>query len=127
MTNTNISMAFDHNQAWSIDLATLPWVAYEDEHLPAGDSAAQVKIIRPNVFYARFPAGFTAPAHSHPHDTVYCVTQGRIRFGDEGWVAAGGFRGVQANHRYGPEEADPIRGCEFILWSTGPISIQWAH
>ncbi|MEC3974905.1 cupin domain-containing protein [Amycolatopsis sp. H20-H5] len=111
---------------WAVDLASVPWTAYEDEHLPSGDLAAQLKIVNPNLFYAKFPPGFTAPVHSHPFATTYYVTQGRIRFGDEGWISAGQFRGVHAGHAYGPEEADPERGCEFILWSTGPISVDWA-
>lgn len=79
------------------------------------------------MFYAKFPPGFTAPEHRHPHDTTYYVTQGRIRFGDEGWVSAGAFRAFVPTNSYGSEEADPVRGCEFILWSAGPVAIHWSH
>jgi hypothetical protein len=81
---------------WAVDLASVPWTAYEDEHLPNGDRAAQLKIVKPNLFYAKFSPGFTAPVHSHPFATTYYVTQGRIRFGDEGWISVGQFRGVHA-------------------------------
>ncbi|SFQ27918.1 cupin domain-containing protein [Amycolatopsis rubida] len=112
---------------WSAVPGEMEWTAYEDPHLPSGENAAQVKILAANVFLARFPPGFSAPAHAHPHDTVYHVTKGRIRFGDEGWFAAGSVRGVSAGHEYGPEEADADVGAEFLLVSSGPIDILWAE
>lgn len=125
MTTTHDPAATLTKPTWSVHIGALRWTAYEDDHLPGGEHAAQVKIITPSLFVARFPPGFTAPAHSHPYDTIYYVKRGSIRFGDEDLVGVGGFRGVKAEHAYGPEAADPKFGCEFILWSAGPISINW--
>lgn len=116
---------FTDAPVWHQDIEDVPWVTYEDPHLPAGDQAAQVKILHPNVFLAWFPAGFEAPSHAHPFDTVYFVQEGRIRFGDEGWFGPGSVRGVQAGHEYGPEQADPDTGVQFLLVSSGPIAINW--
>lgn len=120
-------MSIDSSAAvWATALNDVPWTPYEDPHLPSGDSAAQVKIVTPNVFYAYFPPGFSAPAHSHPFNTTYFMVKGAMRFGDEGWVRAGSVRGVRAGHAYGPEEADPVVGCEFLLVSDGEIRVDWS-
>lgn len=111
---------------WTRQLDQIEYVPFDDPHLPSGPDSAHLKIAAPNVFWAKFPPGYTAPTHSHPYDTVYYVQFGRIRFGDEGWVGPGGLRGVTAGHEYGPEEADPELGAEFLLVSAGPIDITWS-
>ncbi|GAB2684323.1 hypothetical protein GCM10027271_53170 [Saccharopolyspora gloriosae] len=120
-----MSIDNDVPTVWAKVLEEEPWVPFEDPHLPGGENAAQVKILAPNVFYAWFPPGYSAPAHSHPFNTTYHMVKGALRFGDEGWVGANSVRGVQAGHVYGPEEADPVHGCEFLLVSDGPIGIDW--
>ncbi len=48
---------------------------------------------------------------------TYYVTQGRIRFGDEGWVSAGGFRAFVPTTATAPRKQIPCAG---VSSSSGP-------
>lgn len=111
---------------WVTAIEDIPWTPYVDPHLPGGPDVAMVKILEPCAFYVWFKPGFRAPAHAHPHDTYYFVTEGAIRFGeDEQWVLPNSVRGVPAGHVYGPEVAHPDLGVRFLIISSGPITIDW--
>ncbi|WP_409495990.1 hypothetical protein [Amycolatopsis sp. cmx-11-12] len=53
MKGRTMTISQSHEEAlvepvWAIDLASVPWTAYEDEHLPTGEQAALLKIVKPN-------------------------------------------------------------------------------
>lgn len=106
-------------------LDEIEWEMYPDPH---GRETSPVKVVSPddpNILYVQFPAGFTAGEHWHPYDTVYIITSGSLRFGDEGTFGPGDVRWVKAGHSYGPEET--IDGVEFLLISLGgPVGLNWS-
>lgn len=104
----------------------LVWDQYPDPH---GRPTSPVRVLRaaePFLIEADFPADFHAGLHWHPHDTIYLVTAGEMRIGEEGRFAPGSLRWVKAGHVYGPEEAGP-HGVRFHLFSLGgEIGLNWA-
>ena len=104
----------------------LPWESFHDPH---GRPTTPTRILRsrePFLIEADFPANFYAGEHWHPHDTIYLITQGEMRIGDEGAFCPGDIRWVKAGHAYGPEEAGE-QGVQFHLFSLGgDIGLNWA-
>lgn len=102
------------------------WSQYPDPH---GRPTSPVRILRaaePFLIEADFPPDFHAGLHWHPHDTIYLMTAGEMRIGDEGRFGPGSLRWVKAGHVYGPEEAGP-EGVRFHLFSLGgEIGLNWA-
>lgn len=109
-----------------IEPDTFAWSQYPDPH---GRPTSPVRILRaaePFLIEADFPADFHAGLHWHPHDTIYLMTEGEMRIGEEGRFGPGSLRWVKAGHVYGPEEAGP-RGVRFHLFSLGgEIGLNWA-
>ena len=88
----------------------LDWETFHDPH---GRPTTPTRVLRdsePFLIEADFPAHFHAGLHWHPHDTIYVITRGEMRIGDEGSFRPGDIRWVKAGHAYGPEEAGE-EGC----------------
>ena len=104
----------------------LDWETFHDPH---GRPTTPTRILRtsePFLIEADFPAHFHAGLHWHPHDTIYVITRGEMRIGDEGSFRPGDIRWVKAGHAYGPEEAGE-EGVQFHLFSLGgDIGLNWA-
>ena len=104
----------------------LEWETFHDPH---GRPTTPTRILRtsePFLIEADFPAHFHAGLHWHPHDTIYVITRGEMRIGDEGSFRPGDIRWVKAGHAYGPEEAGE-EGVQFHLFSLGgDIGLNWA-
>ena len=104
----------------------LDWETFHDPH---GRPTTPTRILRssePFLIEADFPAHFHAGLHWHPHDTIYVITRGEMRIGDEGSFRPGDIRWVKAGHSYGPEEAGE-EGVQFHLFSLGgDIGLNWA-
>jgi len=104
----------------------LEWETFHDPH---GRPTTPTRILRasePFLIEADFPAHFHAGMHWHPHDTIYVITRGEMRIGDEGSFRPGDIRWVKAGHSYGPEEAGE-EGVQFHLFSLGgDIGLNWA-
>ena len=104
----------------------LDWESFHDPH---GRPTTPTRILRasePFLIEADFPANFHAGLHWHPHDTIYVITRGEMRIGEEGSFSPGDIRWVKAGHRYGPEEAGE-EGVQFHLFSLGgDIGLNWA-
>ena len=102
------------------------WEQFPDPH---GRPTTPVRILKlddPYVLEADFPPHFYAGLHWHPHDTLYVITSGEMRFGDEGIFRPGDIRWVRGGHAYGPETAGP-QGVRFHLVSLGgPVGLNWA-
>ena len=102
------------------------WEQFPDPH---GRPTTPVRILKlddPYLLEADFPPNFYAGIHWHPHDTIYLITAGELRFGDEGWFRPGDIRWVRGGHAYGPETAGP-EGVRFFLISLGgPVGLNWA-
>jgi redox-sensitive bicupin YhaK (pirin superfamily) len=102
------------------------WELFDDPH---GRPTTPVRVLRmndPYILEADFPPNFYAGLHWHPHDTIYLITAGSMRFGDEGVFTAGEVRWVRGGHAYGPETAGP-GGVRFHLISLGgPVGLNWA-
>lgn len=111
---------------WRIRPSDVAWEQFPDPH---GRPTSPVRILKhddPYVLEADFPAEFRAGMHWHPHDTIYVITAGALRFGDEGWFRPGDLRWVRGGHAYGPETAGP-EGVRFFLISLGgPVGLHWA-
>jgi len=104
----------------------IAWEKFPDPHDRPTTPVRILKETDPFILQADFPAHFHADLHWHPHDTIYLITKGRLRFGDEGWFEPGDVRWVKAGHSYGPEEAGP-EGVQFFLVSLGgAIGLNWA-
>jgi hypothetical protein len=107
-------------------LDDIEWEMYPD---PNGRPTSPVKVVSagdPGILYAKFDPGYTAGEHWHPYDTVYIITRGTLRFGDEGTFGIGDIRWVKGGHSYGPEETGPD-GVEFLLISLGgPVGLNWS-
>ena len=101
------------------------------EHFPdpAGRPTQPVRNLcadDPYILHTTFSPGFSAGEHWHDYDTLYFITDGRMRFGNEGWYEAGDVRWVRGGHSYGPEEPGP-EGVSFLLVSCGgPIALRWS-
>ena len=104
----------------------LDWETFHDPH---GRPTTPTRVLRdsePFLIEADFPAHFHAGLHWHPHDTIYVITRGEMRIGDEGSFRPGDIRWVKAGHAYGPEEAGE-EGVQFHLFSLGgDIGLNWA-
>ena len=104
----------------------LGWESFHDPH---GRPTTPTRILRssePFLIEADFPAHFHAGLHWHPHDTIYVITRGEMRIGNEGSFRPGDIRWVKAGHSYGPEEAGE-EGVQFHLFSLGgDIGLNWA-
>ena len=104
----------------------LGWETFHDPH---GRPTTPTRILRasePFLIEADFPAHFQAGLHWHPHDTIYVITRGEMRIGNEGSFRPGDIRWVKAGHSYGPEEAGD-EGVQFHLFSLGgDIGLNWA-
>ena len=104
----------------------LGWETFHDPH---GRPTTPTRILRasePFLIEADFPAHFHAGLHWHPHDTIYVITRGEMRIGNEGSFRPGDIRWVKAGHSYGPEEAGD-EGVQFHLFSLGgDIGLNWA-
>ena len=104
----------------------LGWESFHDPH---GRPTTPTRILRssePFLIEADFPAHFHAGLHWHPHDTIYVITRGEMRIGNEGSFRPGDIRWVKAGHSYGPEEAGD-EGVQFHLFSLGgDIGLNWA-
>lgn len=104
----------------------LEWETFHDPH---GRPTTPTRVLRdsePFLIEADFPAHFHAGLHWHPHDTIYVITRGEMRIGDEGSFRPGDIRWVKAGHAYGPEEAGE-EGVQFHLFSLGgDIGLNWA-
>jgi redox-sensitive bicupin YhaK (pirin superfamily) len=104
-------------------------IDWETFHDPHGRPTTPTRVLRtsePFLIEADFPAHFHAGRHWHPHDTIYLITRGEMRIGDEGSFRPGDIRWVKAGHSYGPEEAGP-EGVQFHLFSLGgDIGLNWA-
>jgi mannose-6-phosphate isomerase-like protein (cupin superfamily) len=104
----------------------LDWETFHDPH---GRPTTPTRVLRdsePFLIEADFPANFYAGVHWHPHDTIYLITRGEMRIGEEGSFRPGDIRWVKAGHAYGPEEAGPD-GVQFHLFSLGgDIGLNWA-
>lgn len=104
-------------------------LAWESFHDPHGRPTTPTRILRtsePFLIEADFPANFYAGLHWHPHDTIYLITRGEMRIGDEGSFRPGDIRWVKAGHAYGPEESGE-EGVQFHLFSLGgDIGLNWA-
>ena len=102
---------------------------WETFHDPHGRPTTPTRVLKNNgpfLIEAKFPAHFCADQHWHPYDTIYVVTTGEMRIGDEGAFRPGDIRWVKAGHTYGPEEAGS-EGVQFHLFSLGgDIGLNWA-
>lgn len=109
--------------------ASLDEAAWQEFDDPAGRPTQPVQMLfdtDPYVLRTRFVPGFSAAEHWHDFDTLYLITAGRMRFGDEGWYETGDIRWVSGGQSYGPEEPG-ADGVEFILVSSGgPVHLHWA-
>ena len=104
----------------------LGWETFHDPHGRPTTPTRLLRASEPFLIEADFPANFYAGLHWHPHDTIYLVTQGEMRIGDEGSFRPGDIRWVKAGHAYGPEEAGE-EGVRFHLFSLGgDIGLNWA-
>ena len=105
------------------------YLGWETFHDPHGRPTTPTRILRasePFLIEADFPAHFHAGLHWHPHDTIYVITRGEMRIGNEGSFRPGDIRWVKAGHSYGPEEAGD-EGVQFHLFSLGgDIGLNWA-
>ncbi|MDG1215478.1 MAG: hypothetical protein P8N17_05670, partial [Luminiphilus sp.] len=62
----------------------LEWETFHDPH---GRPTTPTRVLRtrePFLIEADFPAHFHAGLHWHPHDTIYLITRGEMRIGEEG-------------------------------------------
>jgi redox-sensitive bicupin YhaK (pirin superfamily) len=104
----------------------LEWETFHDPH---GRPTTPTRVLltrEPFLIEADFPAHFHAGVHWHPHDTVYLITRGEMRIGEEGSFVPGDIRWVKAGYAYGPEEAGD-EGVQFHLFSLGgDIGLNWA-
>ena len=104
----------------------LEWETFHDPH---GRPTTPTRVLRtrePFLIEADFPAHFHAGLHWHPHDTIYLITRGEMRIGEEGGFIPGDIRWVKAGHVYGPEQAGE-EGVQFHLFSLGgDIGLNWA-
>jgi mannose-6-phosphate isomerase-like protein (cupin superfamily) len=109
-----------------VNLQEAPWQDFED---PAGRPTQPVQVLLdddPYVLRTRFSPDYVAGDHWHDFDTLYFITSGSMRFGDEGWYEPGEVRWVRGGHSYGPEEPGE-GGVEFILVSCGgPVNLHWS-
>ena len=104
----------------------LDWETFHDPHGRPTTPTRILKTSEPFLIEADFPAHFYAGTHWHPHDTIYLITRGEMRIGDEGSFRPGDIRWVKAGHAYGPEEAGE-EGVQFHLFSLGgDIGLNWA-
>ena len=114
------------SEAFDFGIDEIRWQEFDD---PAGRPTQPVQILfdtDPYVLRTRFVPGFSAAEHWHDFDTLYLITAGRMRFGDEGWYETGDIRWVSGGQSYGPEEPGS-EGVEFILISSGgPVLLHWA-
>lgn len=108
------------------NLDDVAWQEFDD---PAGRPTQPVQLLfndDPYVLRTRFEPDFIAGEHWHDFDTIYFITQGRMRFGEEGWYETGDIRWVKGGHSYGPEQPG-VEGVEFLLVSCGgPVNLRWA-
>jgi len=104
----------------------LGWETFHDPH---GRPTTPTRVLRtsePFLIEADFPGNFHAGLHWHPHDTIYLITRGEMRIGDEGSFVPGDIRWAKAGHAYGPEEAGD-EGVQFHLFSLGgDVGLNWA-
>ena len=104
----------------------LSWEVFNDPHGRPTTPTRVLKTNDPFLIEADFPAYFFAGLHWHPYDTIYLITRGEMRIGDEGSFRPGDIRWVKAGHVYGPEEAGE-EGVQFHLFSLGgDIGLNWA-
>jgi redox-sensitive bicupin YhaK (pirin superfamily) len=104
----------------------LEWETFHDPHGRPTTPTRVLKSDGPFLIEAKFPAHFYADQHWHPYDTIYVVTTGEMRIGEEGAFRPGDIRWVKAGHTYGPEEAGSD-GVQFHLFSLGgDIGLNWA-
>lgn len=109
-----------------IDPETFAWSQYPDPHERPTSPVRVLRAAEPFLIEADFAPDFHAGLHWHPHDTIYLMTAGEMRIGDEGRFGPGSLRWVKAGHVYGPEEAGP-HGVRFHLFSLGgDIGLNWA-
>ena len=102
------------------------WEQYPDPHQRPTTPVRILRAAEPFLIEADFPPDFHAGLHWHPHDTIYLMTAGEMRIGEEGSFGPGSLRWVKAGHAYGPEEAGP-EGTRFHLFSLGgEIGLNWA-
>ncbi len=102
------------------------WEQYPDPHHRPTTPVRILRSAEPFLIEADFPPDFHAGLHWHPHDTIYLMTAGEMRIGEEGSFGPGSLRWVKAGHAYGPEEAGP-EGTRFHLFSLGgEIGLNWA-
>lgn len=102
------------------------WDQYPDPHQRPTTPVRILRSAEPFLIEADFPPDFHAGLHWHPHDTIYLMTAGEMRIGEEGSFGPGSLRWVKAGHAYGPEEAGP-EGTRFHLFSLGgEIGLNWA-
>ena len=103
--------------------------AWERFHDPAGRPTLPVKTLLsddPYLLSTIFQPDDAIAEHWHDFDTLYFITRGSMRFGDEGWFQTGDIRWVRGGHSYGPEQPGP-EGVEFLLLSCGgPVALHWA-
>tara|TARA_Y100001934_G_scaffold278590_1_gene380146 strand:+ start:676 stop:1488 length:813 start_codon:yes stop_codon:yes gene_type:complete len=108
------------------NLNDVPWQDFDD---PAGRPTQPVQLLcndDPYLLRTRFAHDYSAGEHWHDYDTLYFITQGSMRFGDEGRFEPGDVRWVRGGHSYGPEEPGP-EGVEFLLLSCGgPVALHWS-
>jgi hypothetical protein len=108
-----------------VNLDDVPWEQFAD---PAGRPTQPVQLLfndDPYVLRTRFVPGYVAGEHWHDFDTLYFITNGRMRFGEEGWYETGDIRWVTGGHSYGPEQPGD-QGVEFLLVSCGgPVNLRW--
>jgi len=104
-------------------------VAWQEFDDPAGRPTQPVQVLLEgdlSVLRTRFIPGYTAGEHWHDFSTWYFITDGRMRFGHEGWYETGQIRSVKGGYSYGPEEPGD-EGVEFVLVSVGgPVNLHWA-
>ena len=104
----------------------LPWQEFED---PAGRPTQPVQVLLEGELSAlrtRFDPAYIAGEHWHDYPTLYFITDGRMRFGHEGWYDTGDIRAVAGGFSYGPEQPGRA-GVEFVLLSIGgPVNLHWA-
>jgi hypothetical protein len=109
-----------------VNLDDVAWEKFDD---PAGRPTQPVQLLfndDPYVLRTRFEPDFVAGEHWHDYDTLYFITAGRMRFGEEGWYETGDIRWVRGGHSYGPEQPGK-QGVEFLLVSCGgPVHLRWA-
>lgn len=106
--------------------STFEWQSFDD---PAGRPTQPVQVLMEgelSILRTRFVPEFTAGDHWHDFDTWYFITDGSMRFGEEGIYSAGDVRQVTGGYSYGPEEPG-TDGVEFVLVSVGgPVALHWA-